>query len=66
MIIVRFSLVKELSESNRALMRGLVALEKKYDSRFRVVFDAIRQQMKGVEPRKTKSRSIGFRTDEGE
>jgi phosphate uptake regulator len=45
--------------SNKVLARRLSELEKKYDTQFRVVFDAIRELMKGPQP---KSRRIGFKT----
>jgi hypothetical protein len=45
--------------SNQVLARRLSELEKKYDTQFRVVFDAIRELMKGPQP---KSRRIGFKT----
>jgi hypothetical protein len=43
--------------SNAQLARKLNALEKKYDSQFRVVFEAIRELMTSPEPNK---RKIGF------
>jgi hypothetical protein len=43
--------------SNEDLARKLAALEKKYDSQFRVVFEAIRKLMTPPEPNK---RKIGF------
>jgi ORF6N domain len=44
--------------SNAELSRKLAALEKKYDSQFKVVFDAIRQLMAPPDP--PKKRPIGF------
>jgi len=43
--------------SHRELSQRLIVLEKTYDARFRVVFDAIRALM---EPPKTPRRRIGF------
>jgi hypothetical protein len=45
--------------SNKGLARRLNELEKKYDSQFRVVFDAIRELMAEPEP---KVKRIGFKT----
>jgi hypothetical protein len=43
--------------THKDLARKLEVLEKKYDARFRVVFDAIRELMAPPEPNK---RKIGF------
>jgi len=43
--------------THKDLVRRLNEMEKKYDSQFRVVFEAIRQLMATPEPRK---RKIGF------
>lgn len=64
-IMRAFVRLRRLLSSNEELSRKLDALEKKYDTQFRLVFDAIRQLMMVEEPRKTKSRNIGFRTGEG-
>jgi hypothetical protein len=45
--------------SNKGLARRLNELEKKYDSQFRVVFEAIRELM--TEP-ELKTKRIGFKT----
>lgn len=59
-IMRAFVRLRELISSHRDLARRLDELEKKYDARFRTVFDAIRDLM---EP-STRSRSvIGFRAD---
>ena len=58
-IMRAFVKLREMLSSNRDLARRLNKLEKKYDARFRVVFDAIRELMKP--PEKPKSR-IGFRS----
>jgi hypothetical protein len=49
--------------SNTELSRRLDELEKKYDSQFRVVFDAIRQLMTPPEPIR---RRIGFGREESQ
>ncbi len=56
-IMRTFVQLRRLLASNEALARKLTVLEKKYDSQFRVVFDAIRELMKPPEP---KRRPIGF------
>jgi hypothetical protein len=45
-----FVRLRELVASHRALARRIDELEKRYDSQFRVVFDAIRELMKQEEP----------------
>lgn len=57
-IMRAFVRLRQLLASHKDLARKLVALEKKYDSQFRVVFDAIRQLMAPSDP---KPRRIGFR-----
>jgi len=47
--------------ANADLARKLAALEKRYDARFRVVFDAIRELMS---PQRQPARRIGFRREE--
>ena len=56
-IIRAFIRLRQILSSNKDLARKLEELEKKYDSQFRVVFDAIRQLMA---PPPAKSRKIGF------
>jgi len=56
-----FVKLRQMLASNAELARKLAAMEKKYDSQFKVVFDAIRQLMTPPEPKK---RKIGFRRDE--
>jgi hypothetical protein len=51
--------LRRMLASNQALARRLSELEAKYDSQFRVVFDAIRELMTVPEPRPRK-RQIGF------
>ena len=57
-IMRAFVRLREMIGSNKALARRLNELEKKYDSQFRVVFEAIRELMAEPAP---KSRRIGFR-----
>ncbi len=52
-----FVRLREILSTHKALARKLDALEKKYDSQFKVVFDAIRQLMTSPDPRR---RPIGF------
>jgi phage regulator Rha-like protein len=60
-IMRTFVKLREMLSSNAELARKLNALEKKYDSQFKIVFDAIRQLM--TPPEKPKKK-IGFRRDE--
>ena len=60
-IMRAFVRLRELIATNRDLARRLDHLEKKYDSQFKVVFDAIRELM--APPEKPR-RSIGFRDEE--
>ena len=59
-IIRTFVRLREMLLSNAGLARKLDALEKKYDSQFKVVFDAIRELMT---PEPTR-RQIGFHSHE--
>ena len=56
-IIRTFVRLRAILASHDDLARKLNALEKRYDSQFRVVFDAIRELM---DPAKPKKRPIGF------
>ena len=56
-IMRAFVQLRQLLASNADLARKLEALEKKYDVRFKVVFDALRQLMS---PPASKRREIGF------
>ena len=58
-IMRAFVKLREMLASHRDLARGLNEMEKKYDSQFKVVFDAIRGLMK---PPEKPPRKIGFRT----
>jgi ORF6N domain-containing protein len=56
-IMRAFVRLRQMLASNAELARKLEALEKKYDTQFKVVFDAIRELMSPPEP---KRREIGF------
>ena len=56
-IMRAFVRLREIMSTHKDLARKLEALEKKYDTQFKVVFDAIRQLMSPPEPKK---RKIGF------
>jgi len=60
-IVRTFVRLRRLLSSHEELARKLRGLERKYDSQFKVVFDAIREIMK---PPSGKTHRIGFRTDE--
>jgi len=56
-IMRAFVRLRQMLSSHEALARKIEQLEKKYDSRFKAVFDALRALM---EPPATKRRAIGF------
>jgi hypothetical protein len=58
-IMRAFVQLREMIGSNKGLARRLNELEQKYDSQFRVVFEAIRELMAEPEP---KVKRIGFKT----
>ena len=58
-IMRTFVRLRQMLEENAGLARKLAALEKKYDARFKVVFEAIRELMTPAAPTK---RPIGFVT----
>jgi hypothetical protein len=60
-IMRAFVRLREMLASNAELSAKLHALEKKYDSRFQVVFQAIRKMMAG--PSNPNRGRIGFRPD---
>ena len=60
-IMRTFVKLRQMLASNADLARKLASLERKYDSQFKMVFDAIRQLM--TPPEKPK-RKIGFRREE--
>ena len=53
-----FVRLRRMLATNADLARKLAVLEKKYDTQFKVVFDAIRELMTSPEPKK--KRPIGF------
>ncbi len=59
-IMRTFVKLRQMLASNAELARKLAALERKYDSQFKMVFDAIRQLM---EPPEKKKREIGFKRE---
>ncbi len=56
-----FVRLRQMLSAHKDLERKLIALEKKYDKQFKVVFDAIRALMAPSEPKKKK---IGFHVRE--
>jgi hypothetical protein len=58
-IMRAFVRLREMLQTNKDLARKLDALETKYDSQFKVVFQAIRELMT---PRPKPRKQIGFRT----
>ena len=58
-IMRAFIRLRQMLATHIELARKLDALERRYDSQFKQVFDAIRQLMAPPEPKK---RAIGFRT----
>ena len=62
-IMRAFVRLREMIASNKELSKRLDDLEKKYDTQFRVVFDAIRAIM---DPPEKKRRKIGFRREKEE
>ena len=59
-IMRAFVKLREMLASHKDLALKLAEMEKKYDSQFKVVFDAIRELMTPIEP-PPKPRRIGFR-----
>ncbi|MGC2064061.1 MAG: ORF6N domain-containing protein [Thermodesulfovibrionales bacterium] len=59
-IMRTFVKLREMLSTHKDLARKLAGMENKYDSQFKVVFDAIRQLMKPEEPKK---KPIGFRRE---
>ena len=60
-IMRAFVHLRRMLASHEDLARKVEAMEKKYDIQFRAVFDAIRQLMRGPEP---KRRRIGFQPED--
>jgi hypothetical protein len=54
-----FVRLREMASSNAELSRKLEDLKKKYDKQFKIVFDAIRQLIIPITP---KRKAIGFRS----
>lgn len=63
-IMRAFVRLRRMLTTNAELARKLAAMEKKYDSQFKLVFDAIRELMAPPDPRK--KRRIGFVTPKDE
>lgn len=61
-VVRTFIRLRQMLATHKDLARKLADMEKKYDSQFKVVFDAIRQLM--TPPEKPK-RKIGFQREEG-
>ena len=61
-IMRAFVRLREVLSGNRELAQKLAALEKKYDSRFRIVFEAIEELMAPADAGDRKQ--IGFRNRE--
>lgn len=59
-IVRAFIRLREITGTHHELARKLDALEAKYDTQFKVVFDAIRELM--APPASVPARRIGFRT----
>lgn len=59
-IMRTFVKLREMLSTHKDLSRKLAEMEKKYDTQFKVVFDAIRQLVKPDEPKK---KPIGFRRE---
>lgn len=57
-VVRAFVKLREMIASHKDLAKKLGDLEQKYDSQFKMVFDAIRQLMTPPEPKK--KRAIGF------
>lgn len=57
-VVRAFVRLRQMLSTNAELSRKLAALEKKYDIQFKAVFEAIRELMTPVEPKK--KRPIGF------
>jgi ORF6N domain len=57
-VVRAFAKLREMISTHKDLSKKLEDLEKKYDSQFKLVFDAIRQLMTPHEPKK--KRAIGF------
>jgi len=63
LIMRSFVKLREMISTHKDLAKKLEDLEQKYDSQFKMVFDAIRQLMTPPEPKH--KRAIGFGREEG-
>lgn len=63
LIMRSFVKLREMISTHKDMAKKLEDLEQKYDSQFKMVFDAIRQLMTPPEPKK--KRAIGFGREEG-
>lgn len=61
-IMRAFVRLRQMLSSNASLARKLASLERKYDRKFKIVFDAIRELMTEGSPIRRASREIGFHT----
>jgi hypothetical protein len=59
-VVRTFVRLRRILATHEDLARKMVALEKRYDAQFKVVFDAIRELMVPPVPSK---RRIGFKTE---
>jgi hypothetical protein len=57
-VVRAFVRLRQMLSTNAELSRKLATLEKKYDIQFKAVFEAIRELMTPLEPKK--KRTIGF------
>jgi len=63
-IMRTFVQLRRLMDSNHELSRKIETMEKKYDERFAIVFDAIKRLIAEDDARKAaRKRRIGFITD---
>jgi len=62
-VVRAFVKLRQLLATHRDLARKLEQLEKKYDTQFKIVFDAIRQLM--APPADTPKKRIGYMTEMG-
>ena len=61
-IMRAFVQLRQMLATNADLSRKLKALEKKYDARFRAIFEVIRELMAADKPERKRRREIGFHT----
>lgn len=60
-VVRNFVRLREILSTHKALARKINEMEQKYDTQFKVVFDAIRELMAPPAPRKKKL--IGYHTE---